>query len=899
MDTNSYQAVKAFIFNKLSKVEAPLPYKKIDEEIENIKKVIATIGLETFAQILSIDQLCELEDQDWLRLSKELEEHFDVKMQNGILIQGNEQRDRDTTWWTSIEKQKAKNYYWNRYHDYLSKSLSPDVIKTIDVDTDIVMNNLENPYAQSFSRYGMVVGHVQSGKTGNYSALVCKAADAGYKFIVVIAGGINNLRNQTQERLNESFIGQTNGAQVGAGKGNSSKDTMPLSLTTVERDFNKQDADRLSQGLNFDNISVPILLVIKKHTRTLENVIDWLQKQYKNQVVHHAMLVIDDESDYASINTKEEEDPTAINKKLRKLLSLFQKSAYVAYTATPYANIFIDHKAESNDLGRDLFPKDFIYALDAPSNYFGARKIFIDTNNAHLVPISDYGENIPSDHRKDHVIKQLPNTLLEAIRHFLLNISIRSLRGQRDKHNSMLIHATRFTDVHKLLGKQVEDYLTLLREEIVSYGKLPDAVVHGKLIKDIQDTFNKNHVGVEFKWEKVISILSDLIETVVVREVHQKTSVPLEYRKDFVTNAIVVGGTSLSRGYTLEGLSVSYFLRNTVFYDTLMQMGRWFGYRQGYEDLCRIYMPDERITDFADIIRATEDLFQDFKLMAENKRTPNDFGLAVQQNPSSALQITARNKQKNVKDFVFSMQLDGQAKETSYLRSESKDIEHNINAIKRLLDVLPVQNANEGSYVWRAVNKDKINIFLKDFRTFDNDRIGLLTRMPISFIEKYVEERDTDWDIALYNGSGNEFIHKGIKINKELRQFQFKEKGRLASKYYEVLNRQVSSGNAESITIEDPVLKKRIGNNRRAARQALARPLLMLHILEQRFPLETNNESELSAPTSIIPVKEIAAFGVSFPGSVLSVNTTVTLKINTVYYQNLLDEQELEAEYDD
>ena len=885
MNTNSYQTVKEHLFNILGKIEAPLPINTITEEVANLKKAIDVIGTEMFAKFLSIKQFDNLDETDWQRLSRELETHFDVKMECGILIQGDEQQERDTTWWTAINKQKSKNYYWDRYSNYLSKSMPPEVIKTIDVDTDIVMNNIEDPAFESFSRYGMVVGHVQSGKTGNYSALACKAADAGYKFIVVIAGGINNLRNQTQERLNESFIGQTKGVQVGAGKGNTSKETMPLSLTTIERDFNKHDADRLSQGLNFDNINVPILLVIKKNTRTFESVIDWLEKQYKNKVPDHAMLVIDDESDYASINTKEEEDPTAINKSIRKLLGLFQKSAYVAYTATPYANIFIDHKAENNDYGKDLFPKDFIYALDAPTNYFGARKIFIETENAHLVAINDFSDHIPTNHKKDFRIEQLPDSLQDAIRLFLLNISIRSLRGQGNKHNSMLIHATRFTDVHKLLGKLVEDYLKAIKKEIVSFGKLPDSLAQSQLIQDIKSTFERHLSKIEFNWQEILNELTEKIETVIVREVHQKTSVPLEYRKDIVTNAIVIGGTSLSRGFTLEGLSISYFLRNTVFYDTLMQMGRWFGYRPGYEDLCRIFMPAQRITDFADIIKATEELFDDFKLMAENKKTPNDFGLAVQENPESALQITARNKQKNVREFFYSMRLDGTLKETSYLRSNADDIQHNINSVKKIISKLGVPISKGGSYIWRSIDKQEILNFFKDFRLYDNDRYGLTSRMPIAFIAQYAEERNTEWDIALYNGTGEVFKHNNLEVRKEKRQLELK------AGYYEVLNRQVSSGNAEALSIENDLTRQRVGNNRRETRKEMERPLLMLHIIEQKFP-----DDQIERP---IPVGEIAAFGVSFPGSVLSKEDTVKIKINTVYYQNLIDELELENELDD
>lgn len=881
MQTNNYEVIKQYIFSKLNNTGSPLERTRISQEIESIKTVIATVNTETLAHILPVSNFNGLSDSDWDRMSIEFEKHFDVEMNHGILIQGDEQQHRDNTWWTQIYKQKTVNFYWDRYRKYLGNLLPPDVVKTIDTDTDIVMNNLENPIGEPFSRYGMVVGHVQSGKTGNYSALICKAADAGYKFIVVIAGGINNLRDQTQERLNESFIGQTKGVQVGAGIGNTQRETMPLSLTTIERDFNKQDADRLAHGLNFETINVPVLLVIKKNTRTLANVIDWLDQQYKGKGINHAMLVVDDESDYASINTKEEEDPTAINLKLRVLLSLFKKYAYVAYTATPYANIFIDHEASHDTAGRDLFPKDFIYALDAPSNYFGARKIFIEDAGKYLVPITDNEDAIPYSHKKDFTLSELPDSLIEAIRLFILNIAIRNLRGQKGKHNSMLIHATRFTDVHKLLSALTEEYLSAIKKDVAAYASLPNALDQSAILKKLKETFNKYLSSNELSWSKVLANLPLFAESVVVREVHQKKSVPLEYRKDVETNAIVIGGASLARGFTVEGLSVSYFLRNTVFYDTLMQMGRWFGYRPGYEDLCKIFMPADRITDFANIIEATENLILDFKLMAEQKKTPNDFGLAIQENPDSALQITARNKQKNVREFFFNMRLDGTLKETSYLLTAPEDIAHNLQVVTALLDVLPASVQASGTRVWKNISKGVIKKFIKDFKTFDKDKLGLTSRMPIGFIKQYLEERPTDWDIAIYNGTGQLFTHNSLTIQKEVRQISINKSGA-----YEVLNRQVSSGNSESVTIEDENEKTLVGNNRRKARASVHRqnPLLMLHILE----------------TEADPViTQIAAFGISFPGSVLSEERPVRLLINTVYYQNLFDSLNFDNESDD
>lgn len=353
----------------------PLPPDAIQNEIENFKQLFNDkTNKQVLCFILGIDVSSTLNDIHWNEIKRELETHFDVEIEEGFLLQGDEQKLRDTTWWTR-EKGDVTNYFWRRFKEYSSKDLPPDVIRTVDSDTDRIMNNLASPSVSNFSIYGMTVGHVQSGKTLNYSSLICKACDAGYKFIIVIAGGTNNLRNQTQVRVNEALIGIDNGKLVGVGKlGKNDRERRPSSLTTTLKDFNKRDADRSKQMINFDNVSVPVVMVIKKQKNTLDNVFDWLNDQYKGKISKHAMLMIDDESDYASINTKDENNVTAINSRIRKLIGLFDKSVYLAYTATPYANIFINHKTNNQELGKDLFPKDFIVALNAPSNYFGAKK---------------------------------------------------------------------------------------------------------------------------------------------------------------------------------------------------------------------------------------------------------------------------------------------------------------------------------------------------------------------------------------------------------------------------------------------------------------------------------------------------------------------------------------------
>ncbi|EKD28183.1 MAG: hypothetical protein ACD_79C00396G0002 [uncultured bacterium] len=882
----SYQRIKKFIFANLQNNSGPLDYNKISKEIETTKELIETIGLNLFAQILPDKSvLNNLTNDEWDLMKRELETHFDVKMEKGVLIQGEEQQERDSTWWTRKEKQNNEKYYWERYKKYIGKFLPPTVLKTIDEDTDIVMDNIENPLTESFSRYGMVVGHVQSGKTANYSALICKAVDSGYKFIVVIAGGLNNLRNQTQERLNESFIGQDRGNQIGAGVGDTHKDKLPISLTTKKNDFNKRDADKNSQSLNLDNNIAPMLLVIKKNIKTLNNVIEWLENHYKNKIPNHAMLLIDDESDYGSINTnKKNEEPTAINKQIRKLLNLFSKGSYVAYTATPYANIFIDHEANHADFGSDLFPKDFIYALEAPSNYFSAKKVFLDTNDEHLKIIDDYQSHIPLDHKKDILLSSLPDSLFEAIRLFIINVAIRNINGEKNKHNSMLINVTRFTNVHKQIAIHVENYLSEIIKQINVYGKLKKAIIQSDIIKQIKETFDNKYKNLKITWQEVVNMICKTVKTIMVREVHQASKIPLIYGNDIVTNAIVIGGNSLSRGFTLEGLNVSYFLRNTIFYDTLMQMGRWFGYRVGYENLCQIYIPKIIIDNFSNIIDATDDLIKDLKIMSENNMTPNDFGLSIKIHPDSALQVvarklqvTAKNKQQNAHELIIDMKLDGHSKETSWLSDNEEDKKKNLMAIVSLITNLSKFKSKDlGSVLWENVPKNLAEDFLKQFKIYKKDPLGITARMPIDFVKKYVKDKDTTWDVALYSGDGLKYpIINNIIINTELRKIVEMEG------YYEIKNRQVSSGNAESITFS-PDIRKKIGSDRKKARALLKRPLLMLHIIEVE---KKDGEKE-----------NLAAFGISFPGSALSSKETVKIIINSVYYKNYLKEYDEAAD---
>jgi hypothetical protein len=884
MNKTPFEILKNHLFSDLRKKKQPLEPLEIENAISNISSMVSAMGLEMYLKVISNNTQyllpSEFLEVDWTLISQEIERTFCILVKEGTIVKGAGNIDR--TWWSGKAKLVTDLYYWNRYKELLSEKMVPEVVRNLEDDTDVIMNYIGDPSLPNFNIYGMVVGHVQSGKTSNYSALIDKASDAGYKFIVVIAGTMKNLRNQTQGRLYESFIGKRGDELVGVGKFGNDPSRLPISLTNEFNDFNGKDADKIKHTFNFENIKSPILLVIKKDSKTLENVVKWLNTQYPNGVANHAMLMIDDESDYASINTKLKEDPTIINKKIRKLISLFNKTSYVAFTATPYANIFIDHEASNPEVGLDLFPKDFIYLLEPPSNYLGAKYYFVEHPEKHIINIDDFNESFPLNHKINHVIDELPDSLIEAINHFYLNVAIRYERGSVNNHNSMLIHVSRFTDVHVQVRNLVEEFTGILHKSIRNRGGLEYPFDSDRNLLNLFETFNKyfQHTKVDFK--NVLKRLSTILDSFLVKDIHSKTKTPLEYRPDVPINAIVIGGTSLSRGFTLEGLSISYFLRTTILYDTLMQMGRWFGYRDGYSDLCKIFVPIDIEDNFHDIILSTEELFEDFRDLAKSNKTPFDFGLAIRQNPNSALQITARNKLKNIKKFDYIMKFDGRLKETVKFSADLSIIESNFNEGVKLINSLLINETSKPvgtSVFWNSVSKKYVLEFLNNYKEInDNDPLGILSKMPLQFIRNYVNKRECEWDIALISGDGKpieeDVFITNLNTKRVERNMIFKSEGN----FYHYPKNQLSIPRDESIPLlylnPDP---SSFGTNRKQMRRLRQRPLLLIYFIQ-------SNIQNLG-----LTLYDILGFSISVDGDIESNTQVVKMVINTVYYQNLLE----------
>lgn len=732
---------------------------------ESIRALIATLrGTPMFNGSVS--------DEEAEALARKIEETQGVSMGIGAII-----GVKDFKPWLRDARinQLFENYYWDRYKRLLqSKGMSNSVVVSTDEVTEKILDRMGNPAETgSWNRRGMVVGHVQSGKTSNYTGLICKAADAGYRLIVVIAGIHNNLRNQTQARIDEGFIGIDTGRltsgnkarkqrHIGVGRFDQSRS--PVSLTNTLKDFNKATATtNTSQIAHYKE---PVVLVIKKNSSTLKNLLEWLQENSANtntQMVSQPMLLIDDEADNASINTAYgREEITRINGQIRELLSMFHRSCYVGYTATPFANILIDPDSQDDKVKRDLFPRDFIIGLDAPSNYFGAQKIFVDNRDLHVRDITDNDPYLPLKHRKDITVDELPPSLLEAIRAFIVSRAIRNHRGQKASHASMLVNVSRFTDVQGNVRLRITDYVKKIEDAVLVHAGKGTAALNNVVIQTLHDTYQKEYGAVsDVTWRDIIYHLQEVTAGLKVVEVNaSQRSEALDYDNtgEHGVTVIAVGGFSLSRGLTLEGLTVSYFLRNSVMYDTLMQMGRWFGYRPGYEDLCRVWMQSEGADWYAHIHEAMLDVQRQLKSMERVHATPEDFGLEVRSHPQ-ALMVTAKNKMGSGKEYPVEVNFSGQRVESSALSTVSSVNERNIIAAERLLGAMyaSAQSVTVArGTLYKGVDVNDVLAFLRTFKTHEADFIG-----NTDLISKYIGERVGElgsWDVCIASSSSSHVL---------------------------------------------------------------------------------------------------------------------------------------------
>ena len=465
-------------------------------------------------------------DEDLEACRRDLKYRYAIESTPGSIILN----DYDQEEWYTERKDEIDQKFWLRYKDYLidEKGFSPNIDQNL-------MNHLLDPETKTDSailRRGLVIGDVQSGKTSTYIGLICKAADAGFKVFILLTGTIESLRKQTQERVEEGFIGidmsdaATGGKRVGVGMDN--KPLYAMALTSRNNDFTG-NSDKIAVALNSFNA---VVFVIKKQKDVLNKLTNWLIKLNADKITHKIdlpMLMIDDEADNASINTsKSKEDPTTINRLIRKLANIFTRSNYIGFTATPFANVFIDPETTEEMENQDLFPEDFIVSLPTPDNYIGPEKIFAENGKYHnqLVYITDAGATEEDGysfyfkHKKEWE-GVLPESLTDAIYAFYIANAIRDLRGDRKTHRSMLVNMSRFVMVQKHILSVIEKIHNIAYRNIkFNLSDDFDESMKNPILKRIYEIWETQYSDTEFTWDEIAEVLCESIEPIMIKVVN-------------------------------------------------------------------------------------------------------------------------------------------------------------------------------------------------------------------------------------------------------------------------------------------------------------------------------------------------------------------------------------------
>ena len=764
---------------------------------------------------VALDNVCKMplfqniSKEEKVKVRAELLSTVSIKLDKGILLEN--YKTKHKPWFLDRKKDLSMNY-WKDYKRYLltQKHFASQVVNRMDKVLDELTDLLGDPTVESYySRKGLVIGDVQSGKTANYTGLICKATDAGYKVIVLLAGITDNLREQTQKRLDEGFLGvpsdwriqhkenRSKTPYIGVGLFGSNH-IRPMVLTSSVSDFTTEAAQNLSFTL--DNINGPVLFVIKKNVHVLKQLNGWLEhfnRKGNDGKINQSLLLIDDEADNASINTRANEDPTATNREIRKLFNIFSHSSYVGYTATPYANIFIDPETDEEMEQADLFPSDYIYCLDIPSNYIGARDIFGQENSIAtnmLRTIDETVENpgsiinlLPLNHRKRGELNDLPMDLKEAINAFLLANVIEDLEGLVQNHRTMLINISRFKIRHQQISDAVLGYVQQIQRDCQNYCTLNTQVaLRNPSIYALRETFKKIYPQCALPWDQVQTELYNSIASVTIKTINDESKEKLNYDdyRDNGLRVIVIGGLTLSRGLTLEGLVTSYFYRNSKMYDTLMQMGRWFGYRNGYAHLCRIWMSAQSQDWYHEISDATDELRADIKKYKDTGLTPRDFGLRVRSDINSLL-VTARNKMRHTQRLERQISFSGEYIETPRLLSDSTTNQQNINVVHALVEKLIKEGykirEQAGKYGFVGVDHKYILNLLQGI-TISPANIHFDLRSVIPFIAEHYQGPELHkWDIVFASGSSKltqNFGH-GIVYHLSTRKYSLENDGKI------------------------------------------------------------------------------------------------------------------------
>lgn len=641
------------------------------------------------------------------------------------------------TWYFGARSESDRN--WSALRRTLEQEgWSPSAISDLDQASNKVVANLPDPHGPSYRCRGLVLGYVQSGKTTNFTAVIAKAADAGYRFFIVLSGIHNALRWQTQHRLNTQL------------RDPNSELWYPL---TDEQDFQKSTPNSVDALLSSQDKRV--LAVVKKNPTRLRALRDWLFGARPDLLADCPVLIIDDEADQASINTaKRESDRTAINRLITEIANGLPKSAYVGYTATPFANVLIDPQDFD-----DLYPRDFIVDLPKPEVYIGPEAIFGreplefdtegDVDDGHdfvrSVPVDELDGLRPKGTAARHDFEpEITPSLDEALRYFLLSTAARRVRGIGNPHATALVHTSQHVDVHERTAREIERHVRTLASRLAG----GDASLLAELERQWDEECRRVPAEVwdlePVSWEDVERMLP--VAAADAQVVTDNSRTPPDERLSFDADdprvIIAVGGNTLSRGLTLEGLAVSFFVRSASAYDTLLQMGRWFGYRRGYEDLTRIWLTDEMREWFHHLATVEQEIRNDIARYTEHIR-PDELGVRIRTHPKLAITAAAKMQRARPAKASYS----GRRLQTILFNHRDREwLSENITAGRELIQATrdaPRHSPRRGITIIGPVPSTEIIRFLSRYRFHENSR-----DLNSKLITTYIDDRRKDGELT-------------------------------------------------------------------------------------------------------------------------------------------------------
>lgn len=717
-------------------------------------------------------------------ITPELDEHEIEQVRlavthKGSISQGGDVGIVDRTFqrWIAERQRSTDERRWSAYKGLLTaRGWAPQVIEALERQTDDVVELMGDPTIPApWARRGLLMGEVQSGKTATYIGVLNKAIDYGYRVIIILGGHTNDLRNQTQARVDQDLTGTNSsflednirgaGEQMRTGIGLVDRTFSTIGMTTVRRDFSA--SSKLASTVWVDT-GVPTVFVIKKNVKMLENVASYIRAQAGPHGFDLPLVVVDDEADWGSPNTADpDNDPTRVNKAIRSLLDVSSRSTYLGITATPFANVLIDHTIED-----DLFPSDYIRALASPSNYLGIGTYFDADSDAVSTEVEDCMKLLPLKHKKDHPFRSLPSSLEDAVIAFMVGVAIRRLRDSAHEPASMMVNVSRFNQVQALVHREVDEFVSqvssVIETEFMRSPRHPRSSL-AQRIEEVAFRYYTPQLTTEHSWQQAADSLfqvhgefrTELVNNQTAKDrANARRLMSQEQREAHDARPVIfVGGDVLSRGLTLSGLQVSYFVRRPSSADTLLQMGRWFGYRPGYGDLVRIWMPAKVEEIFGNVARISQELREDLREMQAHGLTPKQFGIKIRLIPEIA--IVAANKRRAAKVEEVVVNLHGQVKQSVNLAEIHKARNHEavVELLRSVCEVGVSYETRGQAAAWRSVPLTSVEDFFAAFTAHEADIFfGTDQKTTRPQITQFLADakNSQSWNVVVVSGAGPE-----------------------------------------------------------------------------------------------------------------------------------------------